>query len=98
MSEQLDLMSWKPPADARFAGSDYDHERDGPRLSEQIGRVWRAMCDGQWRTLEEIAVITGDPTPSISAQLRHLRKRKFGSHTVDKKHLGNGLYQYRVVG
>ena len=47
MSEQLDLMSWKPPADARFAGSDYDHERDGPRLSEQIGRVWRAMCDGQ---------------------------------------------------
>jgi hypothetical protein len=91
------LLDWKPPPDSRFDGSDYQHERDSPRLTEQIGRVWDAMQDGKWRTLEQIAEITGDPTPSISAQLRHLRRKKFGSHTVLKKYAGNGLYLYQVT-
>jgi alkylated DNA nucleotide flippase Atl1 len=90
------LLDWKPPADSRFNGADYVHERDAPRLSEQIGRVYAAMKDGQWRTLEQIADMTGDPTPSVSAQLRHLRKPRFGSHTVDRRHVGQGLYEYRV--
>jgi hypothetical protein len=54
------------------------------------------MKDGQWRTLEQIADMTGDPTPSVSAQLRHLRKPRFGSHTVDRRHVGGGLYEYRL--
>lgn len=68
------------------------------RLMAQQIRILDLMRDGAWRTLQEIADVTGDPTPSISAQLRHLRKRKFGSHVVEKRHVGNGLYQYRIVG
>jgi len=36
------------------------------------------------------------PENSISAQLRHLRKVRFGSFQVDKRHKGNGLWEYRV--
>jgi hypothetical protein len=96
MSDQP-LLDWVPPKDSRFNGADYHHDRDAPRLTAQIGRVWKAMHDGEWRTLEQIADITGDPTPSISAQLRHLRKKKFGSHTVERRHIGEGLYEYRVA-
>ena len=76
---------------------------DGPddpnkvvRLMAQQIRILDLMRDGSWRTLQEIADVTGDPTPSISAQLRHLRKPRFGSHTVEKRHVGSGLYQYRI--
>jgi DNA-binding transcriptional regulator GbsR (MarR family) len=57
------------------------------------------MRDGRWRTLDEIARSTGDPHASISAQLRHLRKARFGEHTVDKRARGDrrqGLFEYRV--
>lgn len=55
------------------------------------------MADGQWRTLAEISAVTGDPPASVSAQLRHLRKPRFGAHLVSKRHLGQGLYVYRVL-
>jgi hypothetical protein len=77
---------------------------DGPddptktvRLHAQQIRILNVVRDGAWRTLQQIADATGDPTPSISAQLRHLRKRRFGSHVVEKRHVGGGLYQYRVL-
>ena len=82
---------------AHFNGSDYVQERDDERLSGQLLRVWNLMKDSQWRTLDEISTTTGDPPASISAQLRHLRKERFGSHTVEKTYLGNGLYNYRVI-
>jgi hypothetical protein len=34
---------------------------------------------------------------SISAQLRHFRKERFGGQTIDRKHLGNGLFAYRLL-
>ncbi len=58
------------------------------------------MKDSRWRTLPEIENATGDPAASISAQLRHLRKEKFGSHTVNKRHRGDeskGYYEYQVI-
>lgn len=81
----------------RFAGSDYKPAQDDVRLTGQLLRVWDAMCGGGWKTLDEIARITGDPHASISAQLRHLRKERFGSHTVEKVNAGNGLFRYRVL-
>jgi len=48
-------------------------------------------------TLAAIAKETGDPEASISAQLRHLRKEKHGSHSVDKIHVSHGLYLYKVT-
>lgn len=80
----------------RFNGDDYDPERDNPRLIPQYERVRDLMLDGKWRTLGAIALETGDPTPSISAQLRHLRKKRFGGFTVDKRYVGGGLYEYHV--
>jgi hypothetical protein len=87
------------PERVRFNGSDYDPDKDNARLSGQLGRVWRCMADGEWRTLEELAGVTGDPQASVSAQLRHLRKERFGAHTVEKRARGeraHGLFEYRV--
>lgn len=84
------------PRQPRFNGADYVPERDNARLAGQMQRVFELMSDGQWRTLQEIADQTGDPPASISAQLRHLRKSRFGGHTIEKDHLGNGLYSYRL--
>ncbi len=64
------------------------------RLSGQIGDIWSLMRDGKKRTLRDISSATGHPPASISAQLRHLRKKRFGAWAVSKKHLGNGLYHY----
>ena len=83
-----------------FDGSDYESDKDHARLSGQIKRVFDLIQDGQWRTLDEIAKVTGDPHASVSAQLRHLRKDKFGAYDVVKRPRGNresGLFEYRLI-
>lgn len=87
----------KPNISTRFNGEDYQPMRDDNRLTGQLLRVWQAMQGGLWRTLAQIAILTGDPQASVSAQLRHLRKARFGAHAVEKEYLGHGLYQYRVT-
>ena len=82
---------------AEFDGADYRPERDRLRLTGQLRRVFDLMTDGRWRTLAAIAEATRDPVASVSAQIRHLRKPKFGGHTVERRHVGNGLYEYRLV-
>ena len=84
----------------KFDGSDYDPKYDDFRLRGQISRVFTAMKNGKWYTLDQINKKTKDPHASISAQLRHLRKAKFGSHTIDKRPKGNrlmGLWEYRLT-
>ena len=80
-----------------FNGSDYNPTRDDVRLTGQLLRVWNVVSDGNWYTLEQISKLTGDPSPSVSAQLRHLRKKRFGKHTIEKIHIGSGLYKYRLL-
>jgi len=81
----------------RFDGADYNRDRDDARLTGQILRVWNCVSDGGWRTLKQIAQETGDPEASVSAQLRHLRKPRFGGHTVEREYIDNGLYKYRLI-
>lgn len=81
----------------RFDGCDYDPVRDDVRLTGQLLRIWRVVRDSAWRTLDQIAAATGDPPASVSAQLRHLRKQRFGAHQVEREHVKNGLYRYRVI-
>lgn len=81
----------------RFDGDDYVPPRDNPRLTSQHARLRALMWDGKWRSLASISEATGDPPASMSAQLRHLRKKRFGGHTVDRRYLGGGLYEYRVL-
>jgi hypothetical protein len=40
---------------------------------------------GSWLTLHELGQLTQFGETSISAQLRHLRKPKYGSYVVDKR-------------
>lgn len=83
-----------------FNGPAYDPEHDKDRLTKQIGRVYSFMIKGGWHTLDEIAQVTGDPPASISAQLRHLRKERFGSYIVERRSRGersHGLFEYRLL-
>ncbi len=84
----------------RFDGPVYDPSFDLKRLKGQILRIFECMIDGRWRTLDEIHSITNDPHASISAQLRHLRKERFGSFIMNKKSRGDrksGLYEYQIL-
>ena len=100
-SGQLDLLRATPAGPdglARFNGPAFDPAQDAGRLRKQIDRVREAMIDGQWRTLSEIEAITGDPQASISAQLRHLRKERFGSWIVNRRRRAPdaGTWQYQL--
>ncbi len=80
-----------------FNGPDFTEARDGTRLGAQLDLVPHLMADEVWRTLAGIAQATGDPQASISAQLRHLRKPRFGGHTVQRRYISNGLYEYQLL-
>jgi hypothetical protein len=80
-----------------FDGATFDPARDGARLHRQIARIYDLMLDGQWRTVDTIAQLTGDPQPSVSAQLRNLRKPRFGGHDVQRRY-HDGVYQFRLGG
>ena len=90
---QPDLFTRSP----QFDGIDYQKGRDQARLEGQLEGIKTYMANGQWRTLQEIADVTGYPHASVSAQLRNLRKSKFGGWTVERRYVANGLYEYRVV-
>ena len=84
----------------KFDGPAYDPKHDLVRLTGQIQRVFNAIKDSKWYTLDEIHNNTNDPHASISAQLRHLRKDRFGAHSIDKRPRGNrynGLWEYRLT-
>lgn len=68
-------------------------------LAGQIERVYLALSSGEWLTLPELHQRTGDSVASISAQIRHLRKRENGSHRILKRRRGrvaSGLFEYRL--
>ena len=77
-------------------GTTYIPERDYDRLNAQHLRVYDAMKDKQWRTLKQIHWITGDPEASVSARLRDFRKKRFGKHFVQRRHIEGGLWEYRL--
>lgn len=80
-----------------FDGADYIHERDGQRLAKNHLKLKEIMQDKVYRTLYEISHLTNIPEASVSAGLRDFRKQKFGSNTLNKKYLGNGLYSYQLI-
>ena len=72
---------------------------DRKPLNEQAQRVWDVMSDGEWWTLERLALKTGDPEGSVAARIRDFRKEKFGGHDVVLHRLGQGQrgYKYRLT-
>ena len=80
-----------------FDGAAYDPTRDKERLTGQLNRVYEAVTEGRWLTLSGIASRTGDPEASISAQLRNLRKPRFGAYDIRRRRAGN-RFEYTCVG
>lgn len=80
-------------------GSTFDSVFDADRLNKQSRVVYAAVEDGNWRTLAQIAALTGAPEASVSARLRDFRKEKFGGITVERRRVENvrGLHEYRVL-
>jgi hypothetical protein len=72
--------------------------RDTPRLAKQLQSVLSIMSDGLPRTLGDLERETGYPQASISARLRDLRRKEHGEHIVERKHVKNGLWTYRIAG
>lgn len=86
--------------DFRFDGDVYVRAIDDGRLRKQLIRIIHLMLDAKWRTLTQICNITADPQASISAQLRHLRKKRFGSHQINKRRVVGSstvLWEYQLV-
>lgn len=80
-----------------FDGADYQPTRDDARLTVQFDRIFALMRDGVPRTLAQIEYATNAPAASASAQLRHMRKPRFGQHTVTREYVGKGLYTYQLT-
>lgn len=81
-------------------GPAYDEEIDGERIKKQHIRILNYMAYGHWKTLAEIAEALSFPEASVSAQLRHLRKSKFGSYRVNKRRRGSFIgsqWEYEVL-
>lgn len=100
MNGQSDLFRDSVTPNYRFDGPDYVPALDRQRLTGQILRIFTLISDESWRTLDEISAATGDPQASVSAQLRHLRKRRFGHHCIEKRRRGepkSGLWEYRML-
>lgn len=95
----MDLLAFTEASMEReLAGQTTGDPSDAPRLSGQLLAVYRAMLDGEWHTLEELAAAANGSTQSVSARLRDLRKNRFGAHRIDRQKVSNtGLYRYRMV-
>lgn len=80
-------------------GETYEAEFDYDRLNRQQKTVYTAIAGGEWRTLRELATITGCPEASISARLRDLRKPRFGGLTIERRRhpYVSGLFEYRLA-
>lgn len=85
------------PKIGKFGGSTYDPVQDEKRLTTLYQRVFALMKDGKFRTLREIQERCGGSEASVSARLRDCRKEGFGSHTVNRKRVDGGLYQYQLI-
>lgn len=83
-----------------FDGETYERSEDRERLYTQLRRVRSVLLEnrGVWFTLEELSKIAYASEASVSARLRDLRKKKFGSYTIERSRVpgGNGLHKYRM--
>lgn len=80
-------------------GDSFEPEHDQARLAAQFNGVLSLMLGSQWRTLGEIAKVTGYPEASVSARLRQIRNEHGEKYEVSKRRRGDpsaGLFEYQV--
>lgn len=80
-------------------------ETDHVRLGAQIRRVLTVLQEGGWWSVPAIGYAiylrfdVNDPQPSISAQIRNLRKAKHGGYQIERRRDPDvPLYEFRLVG
>ena len=90
----------------RTFGPAYNPDIDGARLRTKQEKVRDYMLgsNARFQTLDDIRSALEAkfrerfPTPSLSAFLRHLKKKQFGSHGLEKRRRGRfGLWEYRLL-
>lgn len=90
----------------RIDGAAYDPALDEDRLKTQMGYVHYALCvNVGWLTVKEICdwilalFHVHAPEPSVSAQVRNLRKHANGGYQINGRYRkGTRIYEYRLVG
>ena len=83
-----------------FEGHSFSKPLDAIRLGRQLAAVQTALADGGWWTLAELAAVAGGSEAGVSARLRDLRKKKWGSHTIERRRRGDptsGHFEYRLA-
>jgi hypothetical protein len=80
------------PNAADFDGAEYDHDEDYVRLNAQVQRMYSVASgrtiDEPWLSVAEIVQMVWDeyeiedPENSVQANMRSLRKAKFGQYEV----------------
>jgi hypothetical protein len=78
---------------------------DEKRITKQRDAVLKLMLSGNWLTLSELSQLLEReygrkfPEASVSARLRDLRKRRYGSYRVDhrRREGGSGWWEYRLA-
>jgi predicted Rossmann fold nucleotide-binding protein DprA/Smf involved in DNA uptake len=82
----------------KFDGRHFDAEKDQVRLTAQMKGVYDTLKETKgWMTVAEIESETGYPQPSISAQLRNMRKEKFGALDVKGRYRAETrIFEYKL--
>ncbi len=65
--------------------------KDLLRLKGAVKKVHELMKDGQWHTASSIIEASG-----IREGLRRLRELRDKGKTIERKHLGNGEFSYKM--
>ena len=82
-------------------GTAFNEEDDGKRIRTQMQviRDYMLANSKKYLTLKAIEIETGYPQSSISAQLRHLKKQRFGGYELRKERMSinnKGTYVYNL--
>lgn len=73
------------------------YDIEGRQLKGSHQKIYDAMKDGEWRTLDWLSKKVNMTGSGASACLRNLRMPKFGSYVVERRHVKGFLYEYRLV-
>jgi len=92
MSGLKDLLG-----DTPFDGATISPAMDNERLGGQLRAVKSILQDRQWHTLAELANRVGGSEAGVSARIRDLRKPKHGALRIERRHVKNGLHEYRMA-
>ena len=80
-----------------YGGDSYQSRRGTSRAWTVNWRLLPRSCQTiSGIALEELATRCSASQAGVSARLRDLRKAKFGSQTIEKRYVANGLWVYRL--